>query len=234
MIKIFKNKKAVSDVITTVLIILLVLAAVAIIGGILLRNIGEAGSKIGTSQGCIELDVQPVSCSGLANTVPANVGVRVLAQRGSRGSNLDISKLNAIIVKGDGTTVSGVAATVPVALATATIDVVTNTPRKSASISATLRGADGSEQTCEPSNVKVDCGLGSGSSVSLDATGTRAGGAAGAIIPPGSGYSIGAKIIVDCTTDAVISIISVDASGGVTGIATDTVGSGCTIGRYNF
>src|SRR3989338_5525955 len=97
-----KNKKAVSDVITTVLIILLVLAAVAIIGGILLRNIGQAGSKIGTSQGCIELDVQPVSCNALLSA--SNEVTRVLVQRGSRGSDLDISKLNAIIDKGDGAT----------------------------------------------------------------------------------------------------------------------------------
>ena len=88
-----KNKKAVSDVITTVLIILLVLAAVAIIGGILLRNIGEAGSKIETSSGCVELDVQPVSCGAFS------YASNVLVQRGSRGANFKISKLTAIFDK---------------------------------------------------------------------------------------------------------------------------------------
>ena len=223
--KFIKNKKGVSDVITTVLIILLVLAAVAIIGGILLRNISQAGSKIETSTGCVELDVQPVSCSGIASTTTAGVGARILAQRGSRGANLQISKINAVVEKGDGTSASGSISVIPAALATGNIDVITSAPRKSASISATLLGTDGSEQTCELSNVKVNCGLGSGAALSvLSATGSKV---PQTVITPGTGYSVGAKIIVDCATDAVIRITSVSSSGGITNFVTDTLGSGC-------
>lgn len=231
-----KNKRGVSDVITTVLIILLVLAAVAIIGGILLRNIGDAGSKIETSTGCIELDLQPVSCSGIVSATSAGVGAGVLVQRGSRGSNLQISKINAVVEKGDGTTASGSISVIPAALATANIDVVNiGSPRKSATVSATLQGADGSQQTCELSNVKVDCGLGSGASVNLDSTGSRPSGAAGNFLTAGIGYSVGAKIVVPCTTtNAVLKVTSVDVNGGITNSVTETPGVGCTPRAYYF
>ncbi|MBI2631642.1 hypothetical protein HYW75_01425, partial [Candidatus Pacearchaeota archaeon] len=88
-----ENKRGVSDVITTVLIILLVLAAVAIIGGILLRNIGEAGSKIGTQTACLDIDVKPTSCTktGLGN--PSGTAATVLVSRGGRGNEVVISDI---------------------------------------------------------------------------------------------------------------------------------------------
>src|SRR3989338_8461240 len=89
-----KNKKAVSDVITTVLIILLVLAAVAIIGGILLRNIGDAGSKIGTQTACLDLDVKAVNCSIVL--VGGTSTRNVFVSRGGRGSEADISKVTLL------------------------------------------------------------------------------------------------------------------------------------------
>ena len=51
------EKRGVSDVITTVLIILLVLAAVAIIGGIILKNLGDASEKIEAGFNTVSLSV---------------------------------------------------------------------------------------------------------------------------------------------------------------------------------
>ncbi|MBI2632448.1 hypothetical protein HYW75_05570, partial [Candidatus Pacearchaeota archaeon] len=55
------EKRGVSDVITTVLIILLVLAAVAIIGGILLKNLQESADKIESGFNTARLSVVPQS-----------------------------------------------------------------------------------------------------------------------------------------------------------------------------
>ncbi len=95
---IYQNKKAVSDVITTVLIILLVLAAVAIIGGILLKNIGQAGGKIETQTACIDLDVKPTDC----NLVVTGTGTSavttadVFVERGGRGNDANINEVTLL------------------------------------------------------------------------------------------------------------------------------------------
>ena len=56
------KKRGVSDVVSTVLIVLLAVAAIAIIGAIVLRNVGETGSKIEGQQACLDIQIKPVSC----------------------------------------------------------------------------------------------------------------------------------------------------------------------------
>ena len=74
------NKRGVSDVITTVLIILLVLAAVAIIGGIILKNLGDASEKIEAGFNTVSLSIPQQSvkidpATGLVNlNVQRNAG----------------------------------------------------------------------------------------------------------------------------------------------------------------
>jgi hypothetical protein len=186
-----KDKKGVSDVITTVLIILLVLAAVAIIGGILLRNISQAGSKIETSTGCVELDIQPVSCTLTGSG--AATAASVIVQRGSRGSNLDISKLAAVVEKSDGTTATGYATTANInPLATTTISVpAVGANAKNARVAATLRGSDGSEQTCELTNVVAECKTAPAPPTQYSLTVTKQGAGAGTVTSTPSGINCG-------------------------------------------
>lgn len=56
------NKKGLSDVVSTVLIILLVLAAVGIIGAIVLRNVGNSGKQIDAATVCASNTVIVTSC----------------------------------------------------------------------------------------------------------------------------------------------------------------------------
>mgnify|MGYP001588519717 CR=1 FL=1 len=58
-----ENKRALSDVVTTVLIILFAIVAVAIIGGIVLNQVNKAGGKIASTGICSELEIEPVKCS---------------------------------------------------------------------------------------------------------------------------------------------------------------------------
>ncbi|MEK6850624.1 MAG: hypothetical protein AABX85_03545 [Nanoarchaeota archaeon] len=68
------NKKAVSDVVSTVLIILLVVAAVAIVGAIILRVVGNAGPQVDTAVQCQALEITANSCS--ATTPQTGTAVR--------------------------------------------------------------------------------------------------------------------------------------------------------------
>lgn len=159
-----KNKKGVSDVITTVLIILLVLAAVAIIGGILLRNIGDAGSKIGTQTACLDLDVKPAKCTranDLLNT-PANV----LVSRGGRGNDVVISDLTLLFEEATTKEVTTVVGSTGFsygldslkALETDSYTINSLVAGKyNVRVAATITGIDGRKVVCDPSTVRVDC-----------------------------------------------------------------------------
>ena len=73
----FKNKKGVSDVVTTVLIILLVLAAVAIVGSVVLRSVGNTAQAIDRNSICAEPVVAIGSCTySAANGVFLVTGVK--------------------------------------------------------------------------------------------------------------------------------------------------------------
>ncbi len=65
----FKNKKGVSDVVTTVLIILLVLAAVAIVGSVVLRSVGNAGQAIDRNAICADPVIAISSCNYLTSSL---------------------------------------------------------------------------------------------------------------------------------------------------------------------
>ena len=79
------NKKAVSDVVSTVLIILLVVAAVAIVGAIILKVVGNAGPQVDTAVQCQTLEVTANSCG-----VTSQTGTAV---RGAGGSELELESI---------------------------------------------------------------------------------------------------------------------------------------------
>ena len=87
------EKRGVSDVITTVLIVLLVLAAVAIIGGIILKNLGEASEKIEAGFNTVSLSVQGVKVNKDLGLVSFNL-VRNAGQGNGKGYNVVIEDSN--------------------------------------------------------------------------------------------------------------------------------------------
>ena len=149
------NKSGVSDVITTVLIILLVLAAVAIIGGILLRNIGEAGSKIGTQTACLDLDVKPVTC-----VLTTGSGYAVKVSRGGRGSEVgDLAAVTLLFNKGGVVTpITNPRGSPPKPLETVTLNYDTSDTYDSVKVAASVKGADGKTTLCDPALDVVTCG----------------------------------------------------------------------------
>ena len=68
------NKRGLSDVVTTVLIILFAIVAVAVVGGIVMNQINKAGKNIDKASFCTENIVEPVTC---VNSSQATGGVIV-------------------------------------------------------------------------------------------------------------------------------------------------------------
>ena len=91
-------KKGMSDVVTTVLIILFAIIAVVVVGGIVMNQVGKTSEKIASSAICSELEVEPVRCSNDIST-----GAYVVVQRGSGGADIKLSNVVALFEKADGT-----------------------------------------------------------------------------------------------------------------------------------
>lgn len=90
------KKKGVSDVVSTVLIILLVVAAVAIVGAIVLRTINNASTSVDTSVICQNLQVVPTKCVyNSTGSQPA-----VLVQRKAEGGEFVLSNVTITYTKG--------------------------------------------------------------------------------------------------------------------------------------
>ncbi|MEI6849441.1 MAG: hypothetical protein WCK29_00220 [archaeon] len=81
-----QNRKGLSDIVSTVLIILLVVAAIAIIGAIVLNVVNNAGTKINSAVDCQGVAITPTSCKSGGN------GTYVIS---AIGTGISVSKVNA-------------------------------------------------------------------------------------------------------------------------------------------
>ncbi|MEK6855056.1 MAG: hypothetical protein AABX73_02430 [Nanoarchaeota archaeon] len=106
-----KNKKGLSDIVATVLIILLAVAAVAIVWSFLRPTFGDALGKVDLQTLCFQTEVKAVSCaSGVVN---------VQLVKGDTASIKEVMGIitysdNSVKSLGSGTAVLAVLSTVPI------------------------------------------------------------------------------------------------------------------------
>lgn len=145
------NKKGLSDVVTTVLIILLALAAVIIIWSFVRPALLGAGKGITTGTECFKTDVEVISCSATTNGIVVrnngelvDVKVVLTASDGSTYVKLltDLGSLESATVLEGG-------------LTPATHTITATTDKVSAA--AILVDDDGTETVCAPSQQPVTC-----------------------------------------------------------------------------
>jgi flagellin-like protein len=150
-----KNKKGLSDVVTTVLIILFAVVAVAVIGAIVLNQVKGAGGKIDSATMCAEFEVTPVKCS---NTSATNSYLTV--QRGAGGKDFTVKSMSAVFEKADGTTDTATIASIPAAFTSAqgTKAGVSFTSYKKAGVAVVLTDSNGKDVSCDYyKTTMVDC-----------------------------------------------------------------------------
>lgn len=145
----FNEKRGLSDVISTVLIILLVLSAVVIVWVFVRQAIQNSGERINAD--CLTTEVEPVSCTN-ASASGANVIYKY-----ARG-DVAITGVKLIFVASDGSTEVKSAVDVPGKFETKT-DVrsdlgVLPVKLKTAAVVTT---ASSNEMICPESTIVVDC-----------------------------------------------------------------------------
>ncbi len=153
------EKRGLSDVISTVLIVLLALAAIAIVWGFIQPTIKGAGTSIDYRQKCIEAEVKPTACTAATPTENGTVTVQYL-----KGT---LSKAQIVVKKssGGGTILAQIA--LPSLLATNKINVGTNSTTGTINnyivVGDTIQVApividtDNVERLCDFSTVTLTC-----------------------------------------------------------------------------
>lgn len=154
-----KGKRGLSDVITTVLIILLVLAAVVLIWGFIRKPIEQGGQQIELSSACLRLAdvIVPTTCS-------VNVAAKTasMTMRRTSGDDITLVGVKAVLTGdaganliNDSTTYPGVleSRTYTFALGGTTLD---GNNAYSASVAGVVSAA-GKTGTCQESLTKISC-----------------------------------------------------------------------------
>ena len=143
------NKRGLSTIVATVLIVLLALAAVVIVWTVVQNMITQSGTSVSLGQKCLLSSAEVTSCAaggGTAVTVTARL---------TKGDSADVSKLIAIAENSEGLTKTA-EITSPVLLETQTspaINVGGTTPWKG---SVAVVVTDGTNtQTCDASEAVV-------------------------------------------------------------------------------
>lgn len=142
-----KNRKGLSNVVATVLIVLLALAAIAIVWSFIQPSIEETSTTLDVSQKCLQTEVTVTYCN---STSPGEVKVQY-----NRGD--DLTGVFAIVDDGAGGTTTGQAAvTSPSVLSTYTV-AITSTAGNTAKAAAIVADENGQDHVCEPAQTSVTC-----------------------------------------------------------------------------
>ncbi|MEI6732226.1 MAG: archaellin/type IV pilin N-terminal domain-containing protein [archaeon] len=152
------NKKGLSDVITTVLIILLVLAAVALIWGFIRTPIESSGKQIESTGECFKVELTPKSC--VVNATNPNSQNATITVQWTGGDAVAVQSLVLLA-----TDKNGKVATIPAASpaflgttsATVNITGLADNTTIQASAAAVIKTKSGNIATCTASLAKVGC-----------------------------------------------------------------------------
>ena len=148
------NKRGLSDIVATVLIVLLALAAVAIVWGFLRPTFDSAASQTSLRNACFLITVEPTQCSLSGDN--ANVAYQL---KTSVPSEVTLANVAAVVEDDRGITYvnsEGTAPTTALGSQTATVSISGGTSPYIARVAARVRDASGNTETC-PESVAVAC-----------------------------------------------------------------------------
>jgi len=147
------EKRGLSNLIATVLIVLLALAAVAIVWSFLRPPLEQTGISIGLGTKCIQSEAEPVSCVHNSTSNMTSVNVRL-----TKGG--DVADIIAIVDYQDESTSTGRSGPVQL-FATKSVSVSgpAGLNATSARVAPVVGDSEGNQETCVESLVTVPCSV---------------------------------------------------------------------------
>jgi len=144
-----QNKKGISDVVTTVLIVLLTIVAIAILWGFLQPLFTKSGTKVQMAEQCLTISLEVPSC------VTTDTTASVSVKRSPGAANL--KEVKVILSKPDGSTVVSTQTEFPDELETKLYsDIDVGDKATKVSVAAGIADAQGVVSYCSPTQ-PVNC-----------------------------------------------------------------------------
>ena len=145
------NKRGLSDIVATVLLVLLALAAIAIVWVFIQSTLNQTNTSIELNQKCLEVEVKPLRCQYLSSSPNLPV-VRIQVTKGEPSQVVTIleNTVGETFVRSE---------TAPATLGTKDIiypDANYGTPSK-ARVAARVSNAQSNTLTCKESTIEIDC-----------------------------------------------------------------------------
>jgi len=149
-----QNKRGLSNIVATVLIILLALGAVSIVWFFVQSTLNQASTSITLTQKCLNVEAKPTVCIGeySTGTGTGNSIVRVQLARGEALSLL------AIVENANGETFIN-SPTAGATLDTTSIPIHTTGNITKARAAVRVSDEEGNELTCEESPTEINCDI---------------------------------------------------------------------------
>lgn len=145
------SKKGVSDIVVTILLVLLSLAAVAIVWTFIRGSITDTQSTIQQSQACMKLDLQPVACD-----ITSSSSERTIFKYRLGSTEANLTKVKLLVENRDGGVVPLDAPQVPKVLQTISVEMSVNRSNVKKFSVAGIIVVDDKEINCAESE-KVTC-----------------------------------------------------------------------------
>jgi len=150
-----KSKRGLSDVVTTVLIVLIALAAVAIVWGFIQPSLRSDASQI--TSGCITLELIPQSCSYVSNGEAENPTYNSIVRIGRGTDQITLSEVKVIFELGDRSEVR-TSSSVPESLGSTSLTFANFSKQPvEISVAGLIKTESNSEKLCPQSSAKVEC-----------------------------------------------------------------------------
>jgi len=148
------KKRGVSNVVITILLVLLALGAVLLLWGLVRTQLGESEQQIRLTKACLDLTLEPVSCR--YDIVTNETTVRY--KRGAGETGFDLRKVAIVLELADGGSEVIQTEEVPDFLETKVYNSapLAFAPTK-AGVAGVLATQEGEEKVCGESPVEIEC-----------------------------------------------------------------------------
>jgi len=150
------QKKGVSEVVTTILFVLLSIVAVVIVGAFVRTQLTGTTSQAALSKACLDLNLEATNCKYVTIANGTNYNASVNYRRGGQKLDFELRSVSIIFEFPDGTTSIAKSSNIPEVLEIKKETVLLTAIPSKVSATGVLVNQGGKEYTCEV-YTKVDC-----------------------------------------------------------------------------
>ena len=148
------NKRGISEIIITILLVLLAIGAVVLVWGIVKSQLSSSEEQISGFSACLKLDLEATKCTITTDANSVEI-YKVLVKRGSGSADVDVKEVALIFESADGEISTKFDANAPLTLETKNYEIA-KTSVSFVPAYVNVAGKVG-DKLCDPIGQKIEC-----------------------------------------------------------------------------